>query len=335
MKVDRAIWGSLDSIATQARQIEESGLDGIAATEVSADPFPQLTLAAEHTERVDLMTAITVAFARSPMTLAQLGHDLNHFSKGRMILGLGSQIRPHITKRFSMPWSSPAKRMREFVLAMRAIWDCWHKGEKLDFRGEFYEHTLMTPNFTPTNTEYGAPRVFVAAVGQKMTEVAGEVADGILCHGFTTARYVEEVTIPALEKGLEKVGRKRSDIEIVCPVFGVVASNDEELEAKLTGAKKQIAFYGSTPAYRPVLELHGWGELQTELNQMSKRGEWDEMGNRISDEIFDAFGFVATPDDYAEKLLERYAGVIDRTSCNIDASEPDATRAAVEKLHAA
>ncbi|MEE3329439.1 MAG: TIGR03617 family F420-dependent LLM class oxidoreductase [Myxococcota bacterium] len=334
MKVDRSIWGSLDSIGDQAKGIEADGLDGLVATEVISDPFLPLTIAAEHTKRVELMTSITVAFARSPMTLAQIGHDLNQFSRGRMILGLGSQIRPHITKRFSMPWSKPASRMREYVQAMRAIWACWHQGERLNFRGEFYEHTLMTPNFCPPDTEYGAPRVFVAAVGQKMTEVAGEVADGMIAHGFTTPRYMREVTLPALERGLEVAGRSRSDIQLVCPVFGLVANNDEQTEQGRAAIKKQLAFYGSTPAYRPVLELYGWGDVQTDLNHMSKRGKWDEMGDLITDEIFDEFAFVARPEDYADEVIARYGGMVDRVAWNADIGDPDVVRAAIEKLHA-
>jgi alkanesulfonate monooxygenase SsuD/methylene tetrahydromethanopterin reductase-like flavin-dependent oxidoreductase (luciferase family) len=209
MKIDAGLMGGLDEVPTKARELEAQGFDGLITAEMSSDPFLPLLLAAEHTERIELMTSIAVAFARSPMILANLGNDLQAYSKGRFILGIGSQIAPHITKRFSMPWSRPAARMREFILAMRAIWDCWYKGEKLAFRGEFYTHTLMTPMFTPTNNPHGAPRVVLAAVGPRMTEVAGEVADGMLVHGFTTERYLREVTLPAVESGLAKAGRPR------------------------------------------------------------------------------------------------------------------------------
>ena len=192
----------------------------------------------------------------------------------------------------------------------------------------------MTPNFTPPDTEYGAPRVFVAAVGQKMTEVAGEVADGMIAHGFTTPRYMREVTLPALERGLEVAGRSRSDIQLVCPVFGLVANNDEQTEQGRSAIKKQLAFYGSTPAYRPVLELYGWGDVQTDLNHMSKRGKWDEMGDLITEEIFDEFAFVARPEDYADEVIARYGGMIDRVAWNADIGDPDVVRTAVEKLHA-
>jgi len=334
MRVDKAVWGELGSIAAQARKIEADGYDGLAATEVSSDPFPPLTLAAEHTERVDLMTAITVAFARSPMTLAQVGHDLNQYSKGRVILGLGSQIRAHITKRFSMPWSKPASRMREYIQALRAIWSCWNDGERLDFRGEFYQHTLMTPNFHPPVTEFGAPRVFLAAVGPKMTEVAGEVADGMIAHGFTTDRYMREVTMPSLERGFEQSGRNRGDFELSCPIFVLAQTDDATYQQRLDGVKRQIAFYGSTPAYRPVLDLHGWGDLQTDLNQMSKAGQWQEMGERIDEEILAAFAVVAPPEGIADEMLRRYGDMVDRMSWGLDLGDADLQREQIQKLRA-
>lgn len=334
MKVDGTMWGALGTIAEQARTLEAEGFDGSGVTEVDADPFPPLTLAAEHTERIDLITAIAVAFSRSPMTLAQVAHDLNQYSKGRVVLGLGSQIRAHITKRFSMPWSAPAARMREFVQAMRAIWACWDDGEKLDFRGEFYTHTLMTPNFMPKQTEYGAPRVFVAAVGPKMTQVAGEVADGMIAHGFTTARYMREVTLPALEQGLEAAGRQRGDVELQCPLFVVPQTDGPGYDKALTVTRQRIAFYGSTPAYRPVLDLHGWGELQTDLNQLSKAGKWQEMGERIDDDVLNAFAVVAPPEKLADEMLARYGDMVDRMAWGTDLGDPDLQREQIQKLRA-
>jgi probable F420-dependent oxidoreductase len=313
MKVDAGlIAADLAQVPARARELETAGFDGCVSAEIASDPFFPLLLAAEHTTRLELMTSIAVAFARSPMTLANVGHDLNAFSKGRFLLGLGSQIQPHITKRFSMPWSHPAARMRELILAMRAIWRCWYEGEKLAFRGEFYTHTLMTPMFTPTNTQYGAPKVLLAAVGPKMTEVAGEVADGMIVHGFTTPRYVHEVTLPAIERGLAAAGRSRKGFQLACPVFVVTGRDAREWEQSRSAVCKQIAFYGSTPAYRGVLELHGWGELQSELNAMSKRGEWDAMGTRINDEMLEQFAIVAQPREVPGQLRRRYGDAIDR-----------------------
>src|SRR3954466_6787152 len=217
MLVDGGIGSDLSRAAEGAREQEALGFDGLWAAETNHDPFLALTLAAEHTERIELGTGIAVAFARSPMTLAQTAYNLNAFAEGRLLLGLGSQIKAHITRRFSMPWSQPAARLREFICAMQAIWACWEDGTKLDFRGDFYEHTLMTPFFNPGANEFGAPRVFLAAVGELMTKVVGEVCDGMLCHGFTTESYLREVTMRALGEGLSASDRIRADIQLSLP----------------------------------------------------------------------------------------------------------------------
>jgi probable F420-dependent oxidoreductase len=308
--------GDLAEAGRAAKAQEDNGYDGIWSAETSHDPFLPLVLAAEHTERVELGTGIAVAFGRNPMTLANVGYDLQLYSKGRFLLGLGSQIRAHITKRFSMPWSHPAPRMREMVLAMRAIWASWNDRVPLRFEGEFYRHTLMTPFFDPGPNPYGTPKVFLAAVGELMTEVAGEVADGMLVHGFTTERYLNEVTLPALERGFAKAegGRSRADFQLSLPAFVVTGSNDDELARAAKGTREQIAFYGSTPAYRGVLDLHGWGDLQTELNTLSKRGEWEQMGTLINDDVLEAFAVVAPLPDVPKRLKERWGGTVDRLS---------------------
>ncbi|MFM7224789.1 MAG: TIGR03617 family F420-dependent LLM class oxidoreductase, partial [Actinomycetota bacterium] len=256
-------------------------------------------------------------------------------SKGRFILGLGSQIKAHIEKRFSMPWSHPAARMREYIQALHAIWGSWADGTPLRFEGEFYRHTLMTPFFSPGPNPYGPPKVHLAAVGELMTKVAGEVADGIIIHGFTTERYVKEVTMPAVEAGLAAAGRDRSSFEVSGPLFVVTGTTEEEMAAAARGVKQQIAFYGSTPAYRGVLELHGWGDLQTELNALSRQGKWVEMGELIDDEILGTFTVVAEPEWVGEELKRRYGGVVDR--CSFYApykTEPDRWRRVIEDLKA-
>jgi len=314
MKVDGGIGGDLRGAGKAARRAEDQGYDGVWSAETSHDPFLGLTLAAEHTERVKLGTGIAVAFARNPMTTANVAYDLQEFSQGRFMLGLGSQIKAHIEKRFSMPWSHPAPRMREFILAMRAIWACWQDGTRLQFEGDFYTHKLMTPFFNPGPHPYGVPAVFLAAVGELMTEVCGEVADGLLAHGFTTERYLREVTLPALDRGFAKSGRDRASFEISCPVFIVTGATDEERRSAADGTRRQIAFYGSTPAYRGVLDLHGWGDLQPQLNSLSKEGKWAEMGELIDDDVLGAFAVVAEPDDVPAEVLARFGGVIDRLS---------------------
>jgi len=317
MKVDGGIGTDLHKAGAAAKEAEAAGYSGVWTAETSHDPFFPLLLAAEHTETIELGTSIAVAFARNPMTLANIGWDLQAYSKGRFILGLGSQIKPHITKRFSMEWSHPAPRMREMIMAIRAIWDTWENGTPLNFRGDYYTHTLMTPFFTPDRADlagFGVPKIFLAGVGELMTEVAGEVCDGFLCHGFTTERYLREVTIPALERGRAKAGKTMEGFEIVGPSFVVTGNTEEEMAAAAAGTRQQIAFYGSTPAYRGVLDIHGWGGLQDELNTLSKAGKWVEMGNLIDDEILNTFAVVGEPEAVAPELHRRYGDVIERIS---------------------
>ena len=315
MKIDATLMAAdLNGIGSRAKKIEALGYDGLYTAETQHDPFFPLVLAAEHTERMDLATAIAVAFPRSPTHLAHIGHDLQRFSRGRFILGLGSQIKAHIEKRFSAQFASPAARMRELILATRAVWRTWEEGEPLKFEGDFYRLSLMTPFFNPGPTGYGPPRVFLAAVGEKMTEVVGEVCDGMFVHGFTTEKYLRETTIPALERGLALSGRTRADIELSFPVFMVTGQTDEEWAKADAAVREQIAFYGSTPAYRPVLEAHGWGEAQDELNRLSKQGGWKEMGNVITDEILDAFAVQGSPKELPGLVLGRYGDLVDRIS---------------------
>ncbi|MCX2952489.1 TIGR03617 family F420-dependent LLM class oxidoreductase [Lentzea sp. NEAU-D7] len=291
-----------------AKRAEDRGYDGFWLAETKHDPFLALAGAAAATERIELGTAIAVAFARNPMTVATTANDLQLLSGGRFNLGLGSQVEAHITKRFAMPWSKPAARMREFVLAIRAIWHAWETGERLAFRGEFYRHTLMTPFFDPGPNPHGTAPIYLAGVGGLMTEVAGEVADGFLCHNFTTERYLREVTLPALERGRAKVGKTLEGFEISGPVFA--ATNEQEI----ADVKRQIAFYGSTPAYRPVLDLHGWGALHEELHRMSRRQQWAEMSELVTDEVLAEFCVLGTPETVTAALLDRYGDVVTRVS---------------------
>ena len=297
-----------------AARAESDGYDAIGATELQHDPFISLAVAARSTSSIQLASSIAVAFARNPMTVAESANDLQLVSNGRFTLGLGSQIKPHIERRFSMPWSQPAERMRDFVLAVRAIQTSWQTGEKLDYRGEFYQHTLMTPMFAPQPNPHGAPRIAVAAVGKRMTEVAGEVADGWLSHSFTTVRYLREVSLPALARGSVNAGRGVGSVEVSVPSFVAVGSTQTELDAAIRATRKQIAFYGSTPAYSAVLELHGWGGVHELLNAASRRGEWDAMTDRIDDEMLTAFAAVGSPTEVAAQLRERFTGLATRVA---------------------
>ncbi len=306
------VTGSAQDFVDTAVDAEERGYDAVWVAETQHDPTVGLTLAATRTGRVTLGTAITVAFARTPMTAAITANDLHAVSGGRYVLGLGTQIKPHVTRRFSMPWSRPADRMREYIQAVRAIWATWNDGEPLRFTGEFYTHTLMTPFFAPPPNPYGAPPIHLAGVGPRMTEVAGEVADGFLAHAFTTDRYLHEVTLPALQRGFEKAGRDGSGFEFSGTALIATGTTEEEFAASVRDVRRQVAFYGSTPAYAAVLELHGWGDLAAELNRRSKQGDWEAMGELIDDEVLHAIAVVAEPDDVGPALARRFGGVAQR-----------------------
>ncbi len=318
MKIDASGYSPTVSAAAEAAVEAESwGYDGWWAVETQVDALLACAVAAERTERVEIGTGIAVAFARNPMTVAVQANDLQALTGGRFVLGLGSQIKPHITRRYSMPWSHPAPRMREFVLAIRAIWSAWETGERLDFEGDFYTHTLMSPFFDPGPNPHGNPKIVLAGVGPLMTEAAGEVADGFLCHGFSTERYVREVTIPALERGRAKAGRTADGFEISAPAFVVTGDSDAQIAEGIAAVKGQIGFYGSTPAYRPVLALHGWEDLHDELNQLTKRGGWDQLGDVIDDDVVNAFAVVGSPPDVVAELQRRYGDLATRITLRV------------------
>jgi len=333
LKLDGGIPNQLARVPDAAGALERNGYDGGWTAETSHDPFLPLLLAAEHTSRLELGTNIAVAFARNPMIVANVGWDLQAYSQGRFILGLGTQIQPHIEKRFSMPWSHPARRMREFVAALHAIWSAWTDGTKLRFEGEFYTHKIMTPMFTPEPQPYSAPKVFLAAVGEAMTEVCGEVADGHLGHPMVSKRYITEVSTPALVRGLQRAGRERNDVELSAEVLVATGENDAELQTAAAAVRKQIAFYGSTPAYRKVLELHGWGDLHEELNRLSKQGEWDAMGSLIDDEMLATFAVVGPVDEIGTALKSRCAGVVDRVLPIFMTASQTCIAAALKEFH--
>ncbi|MCV7229994.1 TIGR03617 family F420-dependent LLM class oxidoreductase [Mycolicibacterium komossense] len=320
MYIDANIGGSIDGtggadlagLTAQVAVAERIGHDGVWTTEVSRDPFLPLAVAAEKSATLQLGTAVAVAFARNPMSMAVVANDLNVFSGGRFVLGLGSQIEAHITRRFGMPWSAPAERIREYVAALHAIWNSWQSGERLDFRGEHYRHTLMTPMFSPGPSPYGPPPVLIAAVGPKMTRVTAEVADGLLVHGFTTARYLREVTMPVVQEGLHVSCRKRDHFTVVYPGLVVTGGDQSEFDEALTQVRRQIAFYGATPAYRGVLDLHGWGDLHAELHRLSKLGDWAAMTGLVDDDMLNTFAVVGEPEAVGAQIVRRFGGLVDR-----------------------
>ena len=313
MKVDAAL-NDFAGAGAAARRLEQAGYAGAFTFEGPHDPFFPLVLAAAQTERIELHTAVAIAFARTPMLLAHIGWDLQALSRGRFLLGLGSQIRAHIEKRFGMPWSRPAARMRELVLAVREIWRVWREGGRLDVRGEFYRHTLMTPMFSPGKNPFGDPPIFLAGVGPAMTEVAGEVADGFFVHPLHSEVSLREVTLPALERGLAKSGRSRDALQISVQVMIASGGSEPEIQTTRGLTRQQIAFYGSTPAYRVVLDAHGWGELQPELNALSKRGKWAEMAGLVSDEMLETLAICCPQEQIAARVRARYGALADRVS---------------------
>ncbi|GAC1641298.1 MAG: LLM class F420-dependent oxidoreductase [Mycobacterium sp.] len=306
---------TLAGFAERGRSAESAGYSGLWSAESAHDPLFPLVAAAQSTSTLELGTAITVAFARNPMSLAYSAHDLQVLTGGRFMLGLGSQVRPHIQRRFDMPWSKPAARMREFIEAMRAIWSAWSTGEKLDFQGEFYSHTLMPTFFSPGACPWGPPKVYLAAVGEHMTEVAGAVCDGLMPHPFTTDRYLRERTLPTAERGLRSSARFLDELSISFQGLVVSGRTEEEMAVADRRVREQIAFYGSTPAYHQVLELHGWADLGTDLHTLSRSDaddRWIRMGELIDDDVLAAFAIVAEPDRVGDAVVERYGDIVDR-----------------------
>jgi len=314
MKIDGSLMFDPVVVGDMAAQLEEVGFDGAYTFEGQSDPFISVAAAAMTTQKMELMTAIAVAFARNPMSLAYLGNDLQNLSQGRFILGLGSQIKAHIERRFSMPWSKPAARMRELVLAIKTIWESWQSGDRLNFEGEFYRHTLQTPLLTPPPNKHGVPKIYIAGVGPLMTKVAAEVGDGYFMHPFNTAASMDEISLSAVKKGLEAAGKSPSDFDISAQVITATGLDEESIEAAIFSAKSQIAFYASTPAYLPVLQCHGWEDLQAETNRLSKAGKWLEMGQLVTDEMLSTFAVVGRPAEVAAQIASRFKGKVDRVS---------------------
>jgi probable F420-dependent oxidoreductase len=310
MLIDFAAGVTASPLEVEAAAVaaEKDGYDGFGAAETRHDVFPALALAARATSRITLQSAIAVAFARNPMTVAVLGNDLQLISAGRFQLGLGSQVQAHIERRFAMPWGRPAARMEEFVRAIRAIWHAWGSGERLAFRGEFYRHTLMTDFFNPGANPFGNPPVLLAAVGERMTAVAGRVGDGLLVHPLTSADYLRERTRPALR---EARGDSLDGFTLGLSAMVVLGADEAARSRAEQAVRGQIAFYASTPAYRPVFDLHGWGELADRLNALSRRRAWAEMTALIDDDVLDTF---AVSGDVAARLRERFGGLVDRIS---------------------
>lgn len=312
MKIDGPFYATLGGAAAEAKRLAAIGYDGVYTLEGSWDPFLPLALASEHAPSLDIATGIAVAFPRNPSHIAYQAWDLQTFSKGKFMLGIGSQIKAHIEKRFGLEFDPPASRMREYIQAVKAFFDCWQNGSKLDFQGKFYRHTLMTPMFNPGPNPYGPPPIMLGALGPKMTEVAGEVADGLIVHPFNSLPFLEERALPAVRRGLDKAGRSIDDFLLQVNAIVITGESEEEYRAAENSVKGLLGFYASTPAYRPPMEAVGLGELQPKLNALSKEGKWDQLGDYIDDEFLDAFCVRGKPGDIAAKLKARYGEYADR-----------------------
>ncbi len=323
MRVLTSISGnSLNEAGKIAATLENHGFTGITSQENRHDAFLPLAIAATHTEKLELRTSISIAFARSPMSSAMMAWDIQQASNGRFTLGLGSQVKGHNLRRFSVPWSPPAPRMREYVQAVRAIWDCWQNDSKLDYQGEHYQFTLMTPNFTPEKLAGPLPRIEIAAVGPVMLKVAAEECDGVMLHGFCTRKYLEQAVMPRLERGLERSNRTRSQFEISGGGFVATGEDDEAVAKMFEWIRMRVGFYGSTPSYWPVFEAHGLEDLGHKLNDMSKKGQWDEMTSEISDDVVHLFAAVGRHDQLVDVLSERFSDLVNIVSLPLD-TPPD------------
>jgi probable F420-dependent oxidoreductase len=310
VRLDAAIApDSLRDVAPQAAAAEAFGFDAVWTSETQHDPFLSLALVSEHTTRLSFGTAVAISFARSPTVLAHTAWDLAGASGGRFLLGLGTQVRPHIERRFGLSWpASPVNALREYIQGLRAIWHAWQTGERLNYRGEVYHLTLMTPFFSPGPIEQPAIPIYLAGVNRGLIQLAGECADGLHAHPLHSARYLREVVRPALHDGAARVGRDAGRVDVSVSVFTV----SDPAEADF--ARSQIAFYASTPSYRPVLELHGWGELADRLSALARRGAWADMPAEVNDEMLRTFAVVADSGELAGALRERYDGLVDRVT---------------------
>ena len=313
MKVDAEIAAtSPGDAAALAEKAEEAGFDCLWINETKHDPFVQIALAAGSTRKIQLGTSIALAFTRSPMTLAYTAWDLQSISKGRFILGLGSQVKGHIERRFGMKWEPPAPKMKDVVLALRAVWGSWQTGTRLDYNGRFFHLDLMTPFFNPGPIECPAMPVYIAAVNEGMCRVGGMVADGVHVHPLHTVRYLSEVVRPAIAEGASKASRKKEEVAVAASVFAAVGGNESEVRAVREAMKQQIAFYASTRSYRRVLELHGWGDVGERLHTLSVKGEWEAMGKEVTDEMLDEFVVQGSWSEIGSVVGKKYNGLVDR-----------------------
>ncbi len=313
MKLDTVLAPmGLRDVPPFARAADDIGFAGMWTAETSHDPYLPLALVGEHSERIEFGTSIAVAFPRSPLIHAQIAWDLQAQSNGRFILGLGTQVKGHNEKRFGIPWHAPGPRLRDMVLAIRAIWDCWQNGTKPAFRGEHYQFTLMTPFFNPGPIAHPSIPIYIAGVNPYMCRLAGELCDGLHVHPFHSVKYLRESLLPELEEGLHKGGRTRQDVTLSTSLFVITGRTDEEIERARDSVRMQIAFYASTRTYVRVLEAHGWGDTSMRLNEKAAKGDWGGMAREITDEMLEVYAITAPWDEIPAKVKAKYDGILDR-----------------------
>ncbi len=307
---------NLKGVAEEAKWAESLGYDGLCTEEAAHDPFLPLMMAASATSRVTLETRVAIAFPRSPMVVAYAARDLQEFSGGRFRLGLGTQVKGHIQRRFSTEWNAPGPRIREYVQSVHAIWDAWQSGEKLAFHGDHYNFSLMTPFFSPGKSAQPRPPVFISAVNPYNCRVAGEVCDGVALHPLTSAKYLEQVIKPNIDKGAAIAGRDPESVNLSNSAFVVTGPNETAINTQKEAAKKQIAFYCSTRSYSKILEVHGFEDLGVWLHEMSLKQQWDKMTELITDEILDAFALVGGYSEIPNLMKERFDGLLNEVVFN-------------------
>lgn len=321
-------------LGKEARRAEAVGVDGFAIPEITGDPLLNAAVAAQATEHIQVRTGIAVAFPRSPMVLAEQAWAIHRNSGGRFALGLGTQVKAHNERRFSTPWKAPRSRLIEYVESLRAIWRCWELGERLDYQGDHYQFSLMTPEFTPPKSNLPMVPVYLAAVRPRTIESAAAIADGLRLHGFCTKKYLQEVVWPAIERGLQSAGRPRSSLDVCGGGFIMTGPDEETLMKNREWVRYRVAFYGSTPAYLPVMSLHGWDDLAQKLNQMSRTGQWKKMAAEVPDDLVDEFGVFATYENLPKAIEERFGGISDTVEFGFEAdTDPDYARSIIEQVH--
>jgi probable F420-dependent oxidoreductase len=337
MKVETMVDLDLTRSGESAKRAEALGYDGVLTPETGHDPFLPLLLAGEHTSSVTLGTAVAICFPRAPMVTAQIAWDIQKATSGRFLLGLGTQVKGHNVRRYGAAWdSAPGPRLREYIQMLRAIWDTWQTGKKPDFHGNHYQFTLMSPFFNPGPIDHPFIPIHISAVNAYNARLAGELCDGLRLHSFNTPKYLHDVLLPAVEAGARKAGRSPKDCEIAGLGFMITGRTQSDLTKAAEPVRRQISFYASTPSYRPVMDIHGWGDVADRLHGMSLRGEWGAMSELITDDMLEHFCTIATYDDLVPGLLQHYGGTVARAAFSIPVRSPEdetTLKSMLQQLH--